>query len=52
MLVADIHRAKAELEANGVKISNWRVDERDGRKLQMFFVVAPDGLCHNSHQPL
>jgi hypothetical protein len=22
------------------------VDERDGRKLQVFFVAAPDGLCY------
>ena len=52
VLVTDIHRAKAELEANGVKISNWRVDERDGKTLQVFFVVAPDGLCYYFHQPL
>ena len=52
ILVADIHRAKEELEAKGVKIGNWRVDERDGKKLQVFFVVAPDGLCFYFHQPI
>ena len=52
ILVADIHRARAEVEANGVEVGNWRVDERDGEKFQVFFVVAPDGLCYYFHQPI
>lgn len=52
ILVSDIHRAKQELEASGVQIGNWRVDDRDGKKFQVFFVVAPDGLCYYFHQPL
>ena len=52
ILVTDIHRARDELRANGVKTANWRVDERDGRKYQVFFVVAPDGLCYYFHQLL
>ena len=52
ILVSDIHAVKEELEAKGVKIGNWRVDERDGQKLQVFFVVAPDGLCFYFHQPI
>jgi catechol 2,3-dioxygenase-like lactoylglutathione lyase family enzyme len=52
ILVFDIHRARQELEANGVKIGNWRVDARDGRQFQVFFVVAPDGLCYYFHQPI
>ncbi len=52
ILVSDIHRARDELAANGVEIGNWRVDERDGEKFQVFFVVAPDGLCYYFHQPL
>lgn len=52
ILVTDIRRARAELEANGVKIANWRIDKRDGRKFRVFFVVAPDGLCYYFHQPL
>ena len=52
ILVTDIHRARDELKANGVKTANWRVDERDGRKYQVFFVVAPDGLCYYFHQPV
>lgn len=52
ILVSDIHRAKEELESSGVKTANWRVDERDGQKFQVFFVVAPDGLCYYFHQPI
>jgi catechol 2,3-dioxygenase-like lactoylglutathione lyase family enzyme len=52
ILVSDINAARAELESNGVKIGNWRVDEQDGRKLQVFFVAAPDGLCYYFHQPI
>ena len=52
ILVTDIHRARRELEANGVTIANWRVDEREGKKYQVFFVVAPDGLCYYFHQPI
>ncbi len=50
--VTDIQRARDELEARGVKTGSWRVDKRDGRKLQVFFVVAPDGLCYYFHQPI
>lgn len=50
--VSDIHRAKQELESNGVETANWRIDERDGQKLQVFFVIAPDGLCYYFHQPI
>jgi catechol 2,3-dioxygenase-like lactoylglutathione lyase family enzyme len=52
ILVSDIHRAKDELEANGIRTGNWRVDERNGQKFQVFFVVAPDGLCFYFHQPI
>lgn len=52
ILVNDIHAVRAELESRGVKIGNWRVDEKDGKKLQVFFVVAPDGLCYYFHQPI
>ena len=52
ILVSDIQRARDELEAKGIKTGNWRIDERDGEKLRVFFVVAPDGLCYYFHQPL
>jgi catechol 2,3-dioxygenase-like lactoylglutathione lyase family enzyme len=52
ILVSDIERAQRELEANGVAVGNRRVDERNGRRFAVFFVVAPDGLCYYFHQPL
>ena len=52
ILVSDLHSLKEELEANGVETRNRRVDERDGQTFQVFFVVAPDGLCFYFHQPI
>ena len=52
ILVNDIRQVRDEIESNGVETGNWRVDERDGQKLQVFFVVAPDGLCYYFHQPI
>ena len=52
ILVRAIANMREELHAKGVETGNWRVDERDGEKLQVFFVVAPDGLCYYFHEPL
>ena len=52
VLVSNILGIKEEFESKGVKIGNWRVDERDGQKYQVFFVVAPDGLCYYFHEPI
>lgn len=52
VLVSNIRRIKDELEQNGANIGNWRVDERGGEKYQVFFVVAPDGLCYYFHEPI
>jgi catechol 2,3-dioxygenase-like lactoylglutathione lyase family enzyme len=52
ILASNIGGLRDELEARGVKTGNWRVDERDGKKFQVFFVVAPDGLCYYFHEPL
>jgi catechol 2,3-dioxygenase-like lactoylglutathione lyase family enzyme len=52
ILVTDIHAMQKELESKGVETGNSRVDMRDGKKLQVFFVVAPDGLCYYFHQPI
>lgn len=52
ILVTDIKRARTELKSNGIKVKNWRIDKRDGKKFRVFFVVAPDGLCYYFHQPL
>ena len=50
--VSGIAAIRDEFEAAGVKTGNWRIDERDGERLQVFFVVAPDGLCYYFHEPL
>ena len=52
ILVENIKQIKDEFESNGVEIGNWRVDERDGQKFQVFFVVAPDGLCYYVHEEI
>ena len=52
VLVSNIRALKDELERNGAQIGNWRVDERNGQTFQVFFVVAPDGLCYYFHEPL
>ena len=52
ILVSNIEGIRRDLESRGVAIGNWRVDERDGKRLQVFFVVAPDGLCYYFHEPL
>jgi len=50
--VSDIHAAREELEHSGVATGNWRIDEHDGKKRRVFFVVAPDGLCYYFFQPI
>ncbi|HSM16276.1 MAG TPA: VOC family protein [Gemmatimonadales bacterium] len=52
VLVSNIGALKDELEAGGTTVANWRVDGRDGRRYQVFFAVAPDGLCYYFHEPL
>jgi len=52
ILVTSIEAIKQELEANGTQVGNWRVDENKGRRFQVFFVVAPDGLCYYFHEPI
>ena len=51
VLVSNIQKVKTELESNGAHVGNCRVDERNGHKYQVFFVVAPDGLCYYFHEP-
>ncbi|NND96920.1 MAG: VOC family protein [Pirellulaceae bacterium] len=50
--VTNIGDVKDDLESRGVTISNWRIDDRDGQKHQVFFVVAPDGLCYYFYEPI
>lgn len=50
--VSDIHAAREEFESRGVKTGNWRIDKEDGKRRQVFFVTAPDGLCYYFYQPI
>lgn len=50
--VANIEELKKEFDAKSTPVGNWRVDERDGEQHQVFFVVAPDGLCYYFYEPL
>ena len=50
--VTNIGDLKEEFDADGTPTANWRIDNRDGEKHQVFFVVAPDGLCYYFHEPL
>ena len=52
ILVDHIEEIRRILEAKGVQVGDWQIDERDGKKLRVFFVVAPDGLCYYVHEPL
>lgn len=52
VLVSGISELRSELESRGVKLSDWRIDEQDGKQLKVFFVVAPDGLCYYFHEPV
>ena len=52
VLVSNIGALMDEFESKGAHVGNWRVDERDGKKFQVFFVVAPDGLCYYFYEPL
>ncbi|MFK7767840.1 MAG: VOC family protein [Mariniblastus sp.] len=50
--VCEIAGINAQLKSNGVEVAATRVDERDGKKLNVFFVVAPDGLCYYFNEPI
>ena len=52
ILVSNIQALKEEFENNGVKVGERRIDARNGQQYQVFFVVAPDGLCYYFHEPL
>ncbi len=52
ILVENINLIKSELESNGISVSNEQTEEREGKKYNVFFVVAPDGLCYYIHEPV
>ena len=50
--VSDIHRAKEQITGAGLDVGNERIEDHDGEKRQVFFVVAPDGLCFYFYEPM
>jgi catechol 2,3-dioxygenase-like lactoylglutathione lyase family enzyme len=49
--VSDIHRAKEQIKA-GLDVGDERIDDHDGEKRRVCFVVAPDGLCFNFYEAI
>ena len=52
ILIQNIQQLKSDFQQAGLEIANTRIDERDGEKFEVFFVVAPDGLCFYFHEPI
>ena len=50
--VSDIHRAREQIGATGLDVGEIRNEEHDGQRREVFFVVAPDGLCFCFFQPI
>ena len=51
--VNDLEGVKKQLEANGIDVGDFRIDEwDDGTRVRVFFVVAPDGLCFYFNEPI
>ncbi len=52
ILVSGIADIKAELTQRGAQVGESRVDEMKGKPFNVFFVIAPDGLCYYFHEPV
>lgn len=52
VLVCGITKIRTELESREINVSDWRIDEHEGKQLKVFFVSAPDGLCYYFHEPV
>ena len=52
ILTQNLEAVRQDLEGRGLTTANSRIDERDGKKFKVFFIVAPDGLCYYFHEPL
>ena len=50
--VNGIEQLKTELAARGASVGESRVDERNGERFNVFFVIAPDGLCYYFYEPV
>ena len=46
--VDDVEALFSELNRNGLKqdIPKFEIEKQDGKSWKVFYVVAPDGLCH------
>jgi lactoylglutathione lyase len=43
----DAHGLRESFRANGINVSEIKTEARDdGSKFQVFFAIAPDGLCY------
>jgi catechol 2,3-dioxygenase-like lactoylglutathione lyase family enzyme len=49
--VMDIAGVRSELKSRGLDIGETRMDDRDGEQFNVFFVIAPDGLCYYFNAP-
>jgi catechol 2,3-dioxygenase-like lactoylglutathione lyase family enzyme len=49
--VMDIAGVRSELKSRGLDIGETRMDDRDGEQFNVFFVIAPDGLCYYFNEP-
>jgi hypothetical protein len=47
----DIAGVRSELKSRGLDIGETRMDDRDGEQFNVFFVIAPDGLCYYFNEP-
>ena len=50
--VSDIEGIRNQLQTTGANPGDFRIDDHDGKKMKVFFVVAPDGLCFYFHEPV
>lgn len=48
--VQNIDALRSQLQSRGAAVGDLRVDDHDGEKFNVFFVVAPDGLCYYFHE--
>eukprot|EP00039_Didymoeca_costata_P024131 m.9373 g.9373 ORF g.9373 m.9373 type:complete len:133 (+) comp4056_c0_seq1:106-504(+) len=49
--VTHVEKVQEEIRATGAEVGETRIDKRDdGSSWQVFFVVAPDGLCYYFHE--
>jgi catechol 2,3-dioxygenase-like lactoylglutathione lyase family enzyme len=49
--VSGVGDLRSQLAARGVQVGELSADENDGRRSDVFYVVAPDGLCYYFFEP-